>query len=263
MSEDKNNNEEKKAANNPLSIIIALFAVLALLLGYGLYNNAQKTSEKMDPAAITAEVSKEKAISNTTTSSQPATTTYETVELNIEELAKPRILGDINAPVKISEHSSFTCGHCGKFHQTNFKKIKEEFVDTGKAYIVFDDFPRNRPDLLIGAIARCVPEQAYFNFTQLVFETQIDWISKSDYIDYIKQNAMLAGATSAEIEACYESEELQTAMAESRERAYKEKGVDSTPTLIINETVKIGGMENYESVKAAIEKAYKAATAAE
>ena len=218
MSEEETKTEENKG-KSPLGIILVLFAILAIILGYGLYNNAQKAKDGADTqtAAVSENSSKGEEASQTVAGTSTQTTDVDAsiaVELDIDALSKPRILGDENAPVKISEHSSFTCGHCGNFHATNFKKIKEDYIATGKAYITFDDFPRNRPDLLIGSIARCVPDEAYFNFIQLVFETQEKWINDTNFIDYIKQNAKLAGANMAKVEACYESKELQQKMVD-------------------------------------------------
>ncbi len=274
MSEDENQTEEK-AKKSPLGIILILFLILAGVLGYGLFNNAKQTNQKTidsaemastetDATTETEVVSEEDAL-NTDSATETSETeaTKPAIDLDIVTLATPRILGDANAPVKISEHSSFTCGHCGSFHATNFKNIKADYIDTGKAYIVFDDFPRNRPDLLIGAIARCVPNQAYFNFIQLIFESQKDWISKPDYIDLIKQNAILAGGDANKIEACYESTELQEIMAQRREDAHKNHDVNATPTIVINDSVTIGGMDNYEEIKKALDAAYNATQKAE
>ncbi len=267
MSEEETKTEENKG-KSPLGIILVLFAILAIILGYGLYNNAQKAKDGADTqtAAVSEKSSKGEEASQTVAGTSTQTTDVDAsiaVELDIDALSKPRILGDENAPVKISEHSSFTCGHCGNFHATNFKKIKEDYIATGKAYITFDDFPRNRPDLLIGSIARCVPDEAYFNFIQLVFETQEKWINDTNFIDYIKQNAKLAGANMAKVEACYESKELQQKMVDSREAAFKNHNVDSTPTLVINDTVKIGGMDSYAAIKEALDAAYEASQKAE
>ncbi len=284
MSEDENLAEEK-TKKSPLGIILILFLILAAVLGYGLFNNAQKAKTS---ASQGADVATTDASSNDTTAEAKATDmategdvaeqthTTETadtdaastsaeiakaaIDLDIVKLATPRILGNQDAPVKISEHSSFTCGHCGTFHATNFKTIKAEYIDTGKAYIVFDDFPRNRPDLLIGAIARCVPNESYFNFIQLVFENQKEWLSKPDYMDYIKQNAILAGANADEVEACYESTELQKIMADRRENAHKNHNVKATPTIVINDSVTIGGLDEYAKIKDALDAAYDAAT---
>lgn len=290
MSEEENQTEEKNK-KSPLGLILILFIALAGLLGFGLFKNAQKANmNETSPNLEASENGIEKAIEvvenkiedaqetleenqipmpeedqENSASENPDTTTASAASsentLDITSLSTPRVLGNPDAPVKITEHSSFTCGHCGSFHATNFKIIKEEYIDTGKAYLVFDDFPRNRPDLLIGAIARCVPEHSYFNFIQLIFETQKEWLPKKDeYIEYIKQNAVLAGADKDEVEKCYTSQELHEEMAERREVAFKQNNVKSTPTLIINDTVNIGGMDKYETIKSALDAAYESAT---
>ena len=41
-------------------------------------------------------------------------------------------LGDENAPVTFIEYASFTCPHCARFHQNQFKELKADFIDTGK-----------------------------------------------------------------------------------------------------------------------------------
>jgi len=180
------------------------------------------------------------------------------VTLDVEALGTPRILGNIDAPVKISEHSSFTCGGCARFHSENFKNIKRDYIDTGKAYLVFDDFPRNQYDILIGAAARCVPDQAYFNFIQLLFDTQKEWLNE-DYMSYVKQNAALAGADKDVVDACIENEDLQKILANRQEAANKTHNVNSTPTLVINDGVTIGGLDKYLDIRKAIDAAFDAA----
>ena len=52
----------------------------------------------------------------------------------IEALEEKKV-GDEEASIKIVEFASLTCGHCAKFHNEVFPKIKKEYIDTGK--IVF------------------------------------------------------------------------------------------------------------------------------
>lgn len=176
-----------------------------------------------------------------------------------DELAKlttPRILGDSKSPVKITEHSSFTCGACAHYHGDNFKKIKADYIDTGKAYLVFDDFPRNAPDLEIGMVARCLPETSYFNFVQLLFETQEKWASETEFKKYVKQNAILAGLAEDKYEECLKNADLQKSLAEHREAAVAKFGVKGTPTLVINDKTVISGMAPYNQIKEALDAEY-------
>lgn len=168
-------------------------------------------------------------------------------------LTKPRALGNPSSPLKISEHSSFTCPHCAMFHADIYKKIKTDYVDTGKAYIVFDDFPRNIVDLEIGMVARCLPESSYFNFVQLMFETQDKWASENEYKKFTKQNAMLAGLGDVQYEECLANKDLQEALAAHREVAMNKFGINGTPTLVINDKVVMSALVPYNQIKDALD----------
>ena len=45
----------------------------------------------------------------------------------IEALQEKKI-GDKQASIKIVEFASLTCGHCAKFHNEVFPKIKKEYI---------------------------------------------------------------------------------------------------------------------------------------
>ena len=237
MSDSEVNPEEKKKSS--FGIILFLIILLAGLTGAWMYQKQNASKEGHAGHDHTLGDHGEITESN----------------LDIESFSKPRILGDETAPLKISEHSSFSCGACGKFHKENFKKIKADYIDTGKAYLVFDDFPRNKLDVTIGAIARCVPDDSYFKFVQLVFATQSDWYGTSDEIETIKKNAVLAGADAAQVEECANDKALKEALALSSKRAYDEQGVNRTPTLVLNGSVLVTGTDPYPEIQKAIEQA--------
>ncbi len=235
--------ENKKS---PLSFVLIILGLVGAVIAY---NFMQRSNEAASQTI--ADIQKEPQVATSYNTGQA-----EKFDLDIESLGTPRILGDVNAPVKISEHSSFTCGGCAAFHRDNFKKIKKEYIDTGKAYIVYDDFPRNAEDIKIGAIARCVPEKSYFNFVQVIFETQKDWIVLGEkYIGNIKNTAVFAGADQNKINQCAEEEKLHKILAERRDNASKTYGVRSTPTLVINDKVTISGLSPYKDIQTAIESA--------
>ncbi len=258
-SEDQTEKNEK----SPLGIIWIILVLLVAVLGFAIYNNLSKLDDAQSSKAteIAGKDHGEAGHVHDMADDMAATKTMKpalnsdavvNADFDLEKASKPRILGNPDAPIKISEHSSFTCGHCSKFHQTNFKRIKADYVDTGKAYIIYNDFPLNGHDIKIGAAARCVPEESYFTFIQLLFETQKDWL-KEDYIAYIKQNALLTGASSAQIEACLNSEELFEALAKQREVAMDKHDVKATPTLVINDSIVIPGLSPYADLKKALD----------
>ncbi|MFP4098472.1 MAG: thioredoxin domain-containing protein [Alphaproteobacteria bacterium] len=170
-------------------------------------------------------------------------------DLNIDALSKPRTLGNPDAPIKILYHSSFTCGACQTFHLNTLPMIKKEYVDTGKVYIIYDDFPRNRPDIIIGAIARCAPEKSYFKFIDLIYKAQRQWIRRDDYEEFVIQNAQLTGANPDLVKRCAQNKELHDALAARGQKAYENLGVNSTPTFIINDKERVVGAVPYAQIK--------------
>ncbi len=236
--------ESKKS---PLGIVLFIIGLAAIAIIFGFYQRGNSQHSPAIEQPNEEQLAEAMSYVNRGESNEP-------VELNIEELGTPRVLGDVNAPVKISEHSSFTCGGCAAFHRTNFKNIKKDYIDTGKAFLVYDDFPRNREDIMIGSVARCVPEESYFNFVQVVFETQKDWsLLGEKYLENIKNTAIFAGGKAPKLSACERSEELQSILAERRDNASKTHGVRSTPTLVINDKITISGLSPYEQIKEAID----------
>ena len=51
------------------------------------------------------------------------------------------VLGDENAPVTIIEFSDYQCPFCRKFWTETYPELKSQYVDTGKAKIIFRDLP--------------------------------------------------------------------------------------------------------------------------
>ena len=52
-----------------------------------------------------------------------------------------RTLGDPNAPVTIVEYSDYQCPFCLRHFQQTMPQLKAEYIDTGRVYYVFKDFP--------------------------------------------------------------------------------------------------------------------------
>lgn len=238
---------------SPLNLVLIVFLAIAVIIGIGFYKRTipDTTDVSNDTHTITEQTQHEPETQQQVESTETATVQIAPLtEAETEALAKPRILGNPEAPIKISEHSSFTCPACALFHKENFKKIKKDYIDTGKAYIVYDDFPRNQPDVLIGAIARCVPEQGYFNFIQVLFETQKDWSNLGNtYVDHIKNTALFAGADTNKIEQCLQSTQLHEILAKGAQNANETHNVTGTPTLVINDKTTISGLSSYEEIK--------------
>lgn len=153
----------------------------------------------------------------------------------------PRGIGNPNAPIKIVEYASLTCNHCAHFHNDVLPELKSKYIDTGKVYLEFQEFPLNAPALDASLLARCLPADRYESFTGLLFKTQEDWVTRPDYISALKQNAKLAGLGEQAADECLKSNELRMAIGQGIQSASETYKISSTPTFVINGTEIIRG----------------------
>lgn len=49
--------------------------------------------------------------------------------------------GEADAPIKIIEFSDFECPYCAIFYSQTFSQIQKEYIDTGKVFFAFKQFP--------------------------------------------------------------------------------------------------------------------------
>src|SRR3546814_10377072 len=104
-----------------------------------------------------------------------------------------RVLGQADAPVTIVEYASFTCPHCAHFHKDTLPELKSQYLDTGKAKLVFRQFPLNQLDLRAGMLLRCAPEAQYFNLAGALFQQQEQWMAAPDPIAALGQIGRTTG----------------------------------------------------------------------
>jgi protein-disulfide isomerase len=151
-----------------------------------------------------------------------------------EGLTGTRSLGNPDAPIKVEEFASLTCGHCATFHGSTFPELKEKYIDTGKVFFTFIDFPLNAPALDASMIARCMPQERYFPFISMLFSMQERWAFDQNYRDLLRQNARLAGMNDNDFDSCLQNEDLKTGLVEIMQQAQKTHGINSTPSFVIN-----------------------------
>ncbi len=155
-------------------------------------------------------------------------------ELTVHPELGVRAVGDENAPVKIQEFFSLTCNHCAAFHTGTYQELKKKYIDTGKVYFVYEEFPLNGPALYGSMIARCLPEDRYAGFIDLLLRNQDKWAFSGDFKASLKQNAALVGMSEEEFEACFNDKDLQKAIGANIQEASEAWGVSSTPSFVIN-----------------------------
>jgi protein-disulfide isomerase len=160
-----------------------------------------------------------------------------------QAVADDRVLGKPDAPVTIIEYASLTCPHCAAFERETLPKIKEKWIDTGKAKLIFRNFPFDKPALQGAMIAACAPAERYFNFIDVLFQQQQQWAAAQDPAAALGRIAKLGGMSDQQVQSCLADKELENKIVAGRLTAEKELGVSSTPTFFINGRKLVGAQE--------------------
>ncbi len=176
-----------------------------------------------------------------------------------EDTIKPlpgRILGDEAAQIIIEEYASMSCGHCASFHNNNLDKIKKEFIDTGKAKLIFYDFPLDRGAMIGSMITQCMNDKQFFPVLSRLFQKQTEWTQSDNILESINTVLIPIGLDKSRILSCLEeNEENQNrwkSLLEGRKYAIDIKGVEATPTFFVNEK-KVEGKFDIKKLKELIE----------
>jgi protein-disulfide isomerase len=152
-----------------------------------------------------------------------------------------RVMGKADAPITIIEYASLTCPHCAAFDTETLPKLKEEWIDTGKAKLAFRNFPLDQAALKAAVLTMCAPPERYFAFVDVLFRSQAKWIS-SDPTDALSNYAKLGGISQQKFDACMADQKLTDQIVAERFNASKDYDVKSTPTFFINGTKVVGAL---------------------
>jgi protein-disulfide isomerase len=149
-------------------------------------------------------------------------------------------LGDPNAPNIVIEYASMTCSHCQRFHTEVYPAFKEKYIDTGKAYFIFREFPLDPLATSAIMLARCAPSDRYFPIVELLFDQQSSWAFVPDPITALRDVVKQAGVTQESFNACLTNQTILEGVNWVKDRASEKFGVDSTPTFFFNGEKKDG-----------------------
>ncbi len=157
-------------------------------------------------------------------------------------LLEDRVLGDPNAPITIIEYASLTCSHCATFHKDTLPRLKREWLDTGRAKLVYRDFALDKNAATAAMIARCAPEEEYFRLLGVLFRRQAAWSRMDDPLPVLAQIAGSRGLSRADIDACLDDDDLVDGVLQMRLVGQDQHGVNSTPTFIVGERMVRGAV---------------------
>ncbi len=170
--------------------------------------------------------------------------TVPVTELMAPQALPDNTLGDPAAPVTIIEYASMTCPHCAAFHNAIFDDFKTTYIDTGRVYFIFREFPLDPVAAAASALARCAPggTEGYMAMVDILYETQGTWAVAPDRAAALEAIGAQAGITHDQFEACLSNQVTVDGIYAVKDRGV-ELGVNATPTFFVNGAQYVGEIE--------------------
>jgi len=176
--------------------------------------------------------------------------------LNLENSSPA--LGSENAPVTIVEFGDYQCEACYHWFHNTRDTLIDNYIETGKAKLIFVDLPFIGQDSRIAAQASyCAEDQGkYWEYHEILYIFQEGENSGWADRDRLNSFAFSLDMNMDEFNDCMDSSKYQKRVKANYNEAVKH-GVQQTPTFIIisldGTTKKLGGAQPYSVFAATIE----------
>ncbi len=163
------------------------------------------------------------------------------------------ILGDTSAPLTIVEFGDYQCEQCyAWFHETK-PAIVRDYIDTGKANLVFVDLAFLGRDSIPASMATyCAEDQGmYWEYHDLLYNSQESVDNGWANSERLKAFAFSLDLDMELFESCLDSEKYSKRVQYNIQQA-KANGVRGTPGFFIvgpNEQQQIGGAQPFSVFK--------------
>lgn len=150
-------------------------------------------------------------------------------------------LGSETATVHVVEYAALSCPHCRDFWKWEFPKLKADYIDTGKILYIFRLFPLRSDDGSAEKIARCLPEDKYFAFIDLLFKNQPKWdweygLKPPEVREGLVLLGRIAGMSREQVDQCMVNKAEDDRINQVSSEAQSRYSVNATPTFILNGT---------------------------
>lgn len=236
--------EQQKGSDKFLSISVLIAAVLiggALIYSAGLkkVNNNEQTANL------------EKAV----------------VDLSEPQIDDDVILGDPNAPVAVFVFGDYQCPFCAKFTKETEPQIIKNYVETGKAKLIYKDLAFLGPESTLAAqAAECAKDQGkYWQYHDALYENEFKEYQEtgdSEHTGNLNKATFQKIASDLKMNVdefltCFDSQKYAAEVEKDISEAKAAMGQKiSTPTIFINGKM-IQGAYPYDTFAKAIDEALK------
>lgn len=145
--------------------------------------------------------------------------------------------GSTDAPVVMIEYLSVSCGACAGFY-ANVTPTLERYVADGTLRLVYREMLTPPPELALAGflLARCVPDDRYFDMVGVLLEQQeaiFMAARRGEARQQLQTIARSAGLSDEQFRACMSDEAAVAAINEANRQAGRD-GIGVTPSFVIN-----------------------------
>ncbi|WP_343343960.1 thioredoxin domain-containing protein [Sphingomicrobium sp. XHP0239] len=167
------------------------------------------------------------------------------------------LMGNPDAPVKVVEYGSMTCGACAFFSTNGEQQLKEEYLDSGRVSFEFRNYTRDPIDVTASLLARCGGENRFFPLTDAMFAAQNEWygqripqlrevmpqlrslspneqFARLAEVTGLKTFAVQRGLPASQADACLADEAAVSELVSMQSVGQSDFGVNRTPYFLIN-----------------------------
>ncbi len=154
--------------------------------------------------------------------------------------AHEHTMGNPKAKVTLIEYGALVCPHCAEFNIQNFPQLKAEYIDTGKVFYVYRMFAIRPDDVPAEKLARCLPEDKYFSFVDLLYRNQPKWDAAEyqvpdEHAGFVLMGR-IAGLSADQVDKCINSTAEDDAINKVGTDGEAKYGLTGTPTFVVDGT---------------------------
>jgi len=168
------------------------------------------------------------------------------------EVDRAKSFGNPSAPLTIELFSDFQCPSCRALHMQELPLIMKDFVNPGKAYLVYKEFPLTQhAHSKEAATLACASARVgkYEKVADVLFQNQPSWEASGKVFETVA--SVLTPAEQAKVRALAKDPSVMKEVEDDLQEGQLER-VNQTPTMIIIRSGKkypIGGALNYDLLK--------------
>ncbi|MFH1347040.1 MAG: thioredoxin domain-containing protein [Spirochaetota bacterium] len=184
---------------------------------------------------------------------------------NKPEIGDDVILGDPSAPVTVFIFSDYQCPFCAKFYKETEQLIIKNYVNSGKAKLVYKDLAfLGLESLAASEASNCAKDQGkYWDYHDAIFEVELQEMNfgNSENTGNLNRDEFEKIAKNLEMNvddflSCFDSKKYDSEIERDINEAKAAIPKISTPTIFINDKM-IQGAYPYAVFSQAIDEALK------